>query len=80
MPMANAFFKNRQKKQTLRTVRQLTILLNRYGSLLRYSSLGKKLRKLGHKPRMMAPKFVIPYRQNEKNDANDVKAICCRTT
>ena len=24
----------------------------------------------------MASKFVIPYRQNEKNDANDAEAIC----
>ena len=24
----------------------------------------------------MAPKFVAPYRHNEKNDANDVQAIC----
>ena len=32
--------------------------------------------KLGHTVRIMAPKFVIPYRQNEKNDANDAEAIC----
>jgi len=32
--------------------------------------------KLGHTVRIMASKFVIPYRQNEKNDANDAEAIC----
>jgi transposase len=32
--------------------------------------------KLGHDVRIMASKFVIPYRQNEKNDANDAEAIC----
>lgn len=32
--------------------------------------------KLGHTVRIMAPKFVSPYRQNEKNDANDAEAIC----
>lgn len=36
----------------------------------------KELSKLGHTPRIMASKFVIPYRQNEKNDANDAEAIC----
>ena len=36
----------------------------------------RELIKLGHDPRIMAPKFVIPYPQNEKNDANDAEAIC----
>ncbi|CAM3150433.1 IS110 family transposase [Vibrio mytili] len=36
----------------------------------------RELRKLGHNPKIMASKFVIPYRQNEKNDANDAEAIC----
>ncbi len=36
----------------------------------------RELSKLGHTPRIMASKFVIPYRQNEKNDANDAEAIC----
>ncbi len=32
--------------------------------------------KLGHIPRIKASKFVIPYRQNEMNDANNAEAIC----
>ncbi|MFA0662253.1 IS110 family transposase [Vibrio splendidus] len=36
----------------------------------------RELLKLGHNPKIMASKFVIPYRQNEKNDANDAEAIC----
>lgn len=36
----------------------------------------RELTKLGHDVRIMASKFVIPYRQNEKNDANDAEAIC----
>ncbi|HAS8565736.1 TPA: transposase, partial [Vibrio vulnificus] len=36
----------------------------------------RELLKLGHHPKIMASKFVIPYRQNEKNDANDAEAIC----
>ncbi len=31
--------------------------------------------KLGHDVRIMTSKFVIPYRQNEKYDANDAEAI-----
>ncbi|GAA6173362.1 IS110 family transposase [Colwellia sp. KU-HH00111] len=36
----------------------------------------REFTKLGHEVRIMASKFVIPYRQNEKNDANDAEAIC----
>ena len=36
----------------------------------------REFTKLGHDVRIMACKFVIPYRQNEKNDANDAEAIC----
>src|SRR5574339_374314 len=32
--------------------------------------------KLGHDVRIMAPKFVIPYRKGGKNDNNDAAAIC----
>jgi len=35
-----------------------------------------EIRKLGHDPRIMAPKFVIPYRKGGKNDNNDAAAIC----
>ena len=31
---------------------------------------------LGHTPRIMAPKFIAPYRRNGKNDRNDARAIC----
>lgn len=33
-------------------------------------------RKLGHDRRLMAPKFVTPYRKSGKNDGNDAEAIC----
>jgi len=36
----------------------------------------REIRKLGHDPRIMAPKFVIPYRKGGKNDNNDAAAIC----
>jgi transposase len=31
---------------------------------------------LGHAVRLMAPKFVAPYRKSGKNDGNDAEAIC----
>ncbi len=36
----------------------------------------REIRKLGHEVRIMAPKFVIPYRKGGKNDNNDAAAIC----
>ena len=31
---------------------------------------------LGHSVKLMAPKFVTPYRKGGKNDGNDAEAIC----
>ena len=31
---------------------------------------------LGHTVKLMAPRFVAPYRKNGKNDGNDAEAIC----
>jgi transposase len=31
---------------------------------------------LGHEVKLMAAKFVLPYRKNGKNDTNDAEAIC----
>jgi transposase len=39
----------------------------------------REFQKLGHTVRIMAPKFVAPYRMSGKrgkNDANDAAAIC----
>lgn len=36
----------------------------------------RELEKLGHTVKIMAPQFVVPYRKNGKNDANDAEAIC----
>ncbi len=38
--------------------------------------LARTLTSLGHDARIMAPKFVAPYRKNQKNDGNDAEAIC----
>jgi len=36
----------------------------------------RQFAKLGHTVRLMAPKFVAPYRKSGKNDDNDAAAIC----
>jgi transposase len=37
---------------------------------------GRRFQGFGHTVRLMAPKFVIPYRKSGKNDGNDAEAIC----
>jgi transposase len=36
----------------------------------------RRFAELGHEVKLMAAKFVIPYRKNGKNDTNDAEAIC----
>ena len=38
--------------------------------------MARELQPLGHAPRIMTPKFIIPFRRNQKNDGNDAEAIC----
>lgn len=37
---------------------------------------GRRFVVFGHQVRLMAPKFIIPYRKGGKNDGNDAEAIC----
>jgi transposase len=37
---------------------------------------GRRFQQHGHTVRLMAPKFVAPYRKSGKNDGNDAEAIC----
>ncbi|MGA7983759.1 MAG: IS110 family transposase [Burkholderiales bacterium] len=37
---------------------------------------GRRFERHGHTVRLMAPKFVAPYRKSGKNDGNDAEAIC----
>ena len=37
---------------------------------------GRRFQGLGHTVKLMAPKFVVPYRKSGKNDGNDAEAIC----
>ena len=36
----------------------------------------RRLRAMGHDARIIAPKYVVKFRQKQKNDANDAEAIC----
>lgn len=36
----------------------------------------RRFEALGHRARLIAPKFVVPYRKSGKNDGNDAEAIC----
>lgn len=36
----------------------------------------RQLESLGHRTRLMQPRFVTPYRKDDKNDHNDAEAIC----
>ena len=36
----------------------------------------RRLQRFGHQVKLMAPRFVAPYRKNGKNDGNDAEAIC----
>ena len=36
----------------------------------------RRFEELGHEVKLMAAKFVTPYRKNGKNDGNDAEAIC----
>jgi transposase len=37
---------------------------------------GRRFQAYGHTVKLMAPKFVAPYRKGGKNDGNDAEAIC----
>jgi transposase len=37
---------------------------------------GRRFEQHGHTVKLMAPKFVVPYRKSDKNDGNDAEAIC----
>ena len=37
---------------------------------------GRRFERFGHTVRLMAPKFVAPYRKGGKNDGNDAEAVC----
>jgi transposase len=37
---------------------------------------GRELQKLGHRVRLMPPRYVKPYVKRQKNDASDAEAIC----
>jgi transposase len=51
-------------------------LSDRPGGVLRCARVARQFQKFGHTVKLMAPKFVAPYRKSGKNDGNDAEAIC----
>lgn len=69
-------------RKTLRRARVLEFFAQLPPCLIGMESCGsahywaRELTRLGHRVRLMAPQFVVPYRKGGKNDANDAEAIC----
>jgi transposase len=65
-----------QRKGLLALIGQLPpcIIGMEAGSGAHYWS--REFARFGHTPRIMAPKFVRPYRRAGKNDRNDARAVC----
>jgi transposase len=70
------FRKTVARKKLLLTLAQLPPCLVGMEACSGAHYWARELRKLGHDARIMAPKFVIPYRKGGKNDNNDAAAIC----
>lgn len=70
---------NIRRDQLLNTLAQLAPCIIGMEACTGAHYWARHLTKLGHTPKLMAPKFVSPYRiqgKQGKNDANDAAAIC----
>lgn len=69
----------RGARQAARTGGRAGAVRDRHGGLLGRASLARLFAAHGHTVRLMAPKFVVPYRlsgKRGKNDAADAAAVC----
>lgn len=70
---------NVRREQLLELLAQLPACLIGMEACSGAHHWARQLQALGHTPKLMAPKFVAPYRmagKQGKNDANDAAAIC----
>jgi transposase len=70
---------NVRREQLLELLAQLPACLIGMEACSGAHHWARQLQALGHTPKLMAPKFVTPYRmagKQGKNDANDAAAIC----
>ena len=69
-------------KKTVSRARLLGLLMEQPPSLIGLEACSgahewaRRLEQFGHRVKLMAPRFVAPYRKNGKNDGNDAEAIC----
>lgn len=68
--------KNIQRKKVLAYFSQLPPCMVGIESCGGSHYWARELKKMGHTPKLISVKFVIPYRRKSKNDANDAEAIC----
>jgi transposase len=64
------------RAKLLATVAQLPPCLIGMESCTGAHDWARRFAQFGHTVRLMAPRFVAPYRKNGKNDGNDAEAIC----
>ena len=65
-----------RRDQLLQTVASLPPCLIGMEACSGAHEWGRRFQEHGHTVRLMAPKFVAPYRKSGKNDGNDAEAIC----
>lgn len=64
------------REQLMETVTKLPVCLIGMEACSGAHEWARRFQALGHTVRLMAPKFVSPYRKGGKNDGNDAEAIC----
>ena len=65
-----------RRDQLLQTVAALSPCLIGMEACSGAHEWGRRFQEHGHTVRLMAPKFVAPYRKSGKNDGNDAEAVC----
>ena len=69
-------------RKTMSRSKLLEFMMNREPCLVGIEACGgahdlaRRLIAMGHRARLMAARFVQPYRKSQKNDGNDAEAIC----
>lgn len=68
--------KNVRRAELEATVAQLPLCLIGMEACSGAHEWARRFERYGHRVKLMAPKFVAPYRTGGKNDGNDAAAIC----
>jgi transposase len=65
-----------RREKLLQLIAQLPVCLIGLEACSGAHEWARQFARFGHRVRLMAPKFVAPYRKSGKNDDNDAAAIC----